>query len=99
MIDHILPPAAALRIYQVSYQNWAPPKLVAAMAPDRAAAIVAYGVPAGSECPKTVVIDVTDEFIALSSIAAAHARDLIAGRVEGVVIYDVEDGWAYEVFI
>lgn len=99
MIDHILPPTAALRIYQVSYEAWAPPTIVAAMAPDRAAAIAAYGLPVGSGSPKTVVIDVTDEFIALSSIAAAHARNLIAGRVEGVVAYDAEDGWAYDVFI
>lgn len=98
MLDHIPPPIAALRLYQVSYEAWMPPTIVAALAPDRAAAIAACGIPVRSGSSSTIVIDVTDEFIALSSIAAKHARDLIAGRVEGVVVYDVEDGWVYEVF-
>lgn len=98
MLDHIPPPIAALRLYQVSYEAWMPPTIVAALAPERAAAIAAYGIPVTSVSFSTVVIEVTDEFIALSSIAAEHTQDLIAGRVEGVVAYDVEDGWVYEVF-
>ncbi len=98
MLDHIPPPTAALRLYQVSYEAWSPPTIVAALAPDRAAAIASYSMPVGAGSPRTVVIDVTEEFIALSSTAAGHARDLIAGRVEGVVTYDAEDGWVYEAF-
>jgi hypothetical protein len=96
MLDHIPPLTAALRLYQVSYEAWTPPTIVAAMAPDRAAAIAAYGTPVESSSLETVVIDVTDEFLGLSPIAASHVQALISGRVEGVVNYDAEDGWAYD---
>jgi len=41
-------------------------------------------------------MDVTDEFMALSPIGASHVQSLISGKVEGVVSYDAEEGWAYE---
>lgn len=96
MLDRIPPPTVSLRLYQVSYESWTPPTIVAALAPERAAAIAAYGLPVGSGSSRTVVIDVTDEFIALSASAASHVQVLISGRVEGMVAYDPEDGWAYE---
>jgi hypothetical protein len=96
MLDNLPPPSASLRLYQVSYETWIPPVIVAATAPERAAAIATYGRPPKPGLPETIVIDVTDEFMALSPIAASHVQALISGRVEGVVSYDAEDGWAYE---
>jgi hypothetical protein len=96
MLDNLAPSSASLRLYQVSYETWIPPVIVAASAPERAAAIATYGRPPVPGSPGTIVIDVTDEFVALSSIAASHVRALISGKVEGVVSYDAEDGWAYD---
>ena len=96
MLDNLSPPSASLKLYQVSYETWIPPVIVAARAPDRAAAIATYGRPPVPGSPGAIVIDVTDEFVALSSIAASHVRALISGKVEGVVSYDAEDGWAYD---
>lgn len=62
-------------------------------------AVAAYGTPVGSGSQRVVVIDVMEEFMALSLIAAEHTRDPIAGMVEGVVVYDTEDGWVYEVLL
>jgi hypothetical protein len=96
MLDNLPPSPASLRLYQVSYETWIPPVIVAARAPERAAALATYGRPPVPDSPGTVVIDVTDEFVALSPIAASHVQALISGRVEGVVSYDAEDGWAYD---
>lgn len=96
MLDNLLPSSASLRLYQVSYDTCIPPVIVAARAPKRAAAIATYGRPPERGSPETIVIDVTDEFVALSPIAASHVQALISGRVEGVVSYDAEDGWAYD---
>lgn len=96
MLDNLPAPSASLRLYQVSFETWIPPVIVAARAPERAAAIATYGRPPEPGSPETVVIDVTDEFVALSTIAASHVQALISGRVEGVVAYDAEDGWAYD---
>jgi hypothetical protein len=97
MLDNLPPPTATLRLYQVSHERWMPPVIVAAMAPERAAAIATYGRTSKLGLPESiVVIDVTDEFVALSPIAALHVQALISDRVEGVVAYDAEDGWAYE---
>ena len=96
MLDNLSPPSASLKLYQVSYETWIPPVIVAARAPDRAAAIATYGRPPVPGSPGAIVIDVTDEFVALSPIAASHVQALISGRVEGVVSYDAEDGWAYD---
>ena len=98
MLDQVPPPTAMMRLYQVSYEAWAPPTIVAAMGPERALAIAAYGMPVEAGSQSVVVIDVTEEFMTLAPIAAVHTQDLIAGRVEGVVAYDSEDGWAYEAF-
>lgn len=96
MLDNVPPSSASLRLYQVSYETWIPPVIVAARAPERAAAIATYGRPPVPGSPETVVIDVTDEFVALSPMAASHVQTLISGRVEGVVSYDAGDGWAYD---
>lgn len=96
MLDKLPPPSASVRLYQVSYETWIPPVIVAATAPERAAAIATYGRLPAPGSPETSVIDVTDEFMALSPIAASHVQALILGRVEGVVSYDAEEGWAYE---
>lgn len=96
MLDNLPPSSASIRLYQVSYETWIPPVIVAARASERAAAIATYGRPPVPGSPGTIVIDVTDEFMALSPIAASHVRALISGRVEGVVSYDAEDGWAYD---
>lgn len=96
MLDKFTPPSAALRLYQVSYEVLTPPVIVAATAPARAAAIATYGRTPEPGSPQIIVIDVTDEFIALSPVAASHVRALLSGRVEGVVDYDDEEGWAYE---
>lgn len=96
MPDEFTRPSAALRLYQVSYEVLTAPVIVAALAPARAAAIATYGHTSDPDSPKIIVIDVTDEFMALSPVAASHVRALLSGRVEGVVDYDDEDGWAYE---
>jgi len=96
MLDNLPPPTATLGLYQVSHERWMPPVIVAAMGPERAAAIATYGRTSKLGLPESIVIDVTDEFVALSPIAASHVQALISGRVEGVVAYDAEDGWAYE---
>lgn len=96
MLDNLPPSFASLRLYQVSYETWIPPVIVAARAPQRAAAIATYGRLPVPGSPGTIVIDVTDEFVALSPIAASHVQALTSGRVEGVVSYDAEDGWAYD---
>lgn len=96
MLDNLPPPSASLKLYQVSYETWVPPVIVAAMSPERAAAIATYGRPPEPGSPHTIVIDVTDEFMALSPIGASHVQALISGKVEGVVSYDAEEGWAYE---
>lgn len=96
MLDKFPPPSAALRLFQVSYEVLTPPVIVAATAPARAAAIATYGRTPELDSPKIIVFDVTDEFMALSTVAASHVRALLSGRVEGVVDYDDEDGWAYE---
>ncbi|WP_234422687.1 hypothetical protein [Sphingomonas aurantiaca] len=70
MLDKLPPPSASLRLYQVSYETWIPPVIVAATAPERAAAIATYGRPPEPGLPETIVIDVTDEFMALSRICA-----------------------------
>jgi hypothetical protein len=96
VLDNLPPPSASLKLYEVSYDTWIPPVIVAARAPERAAALATYGRPPVPDSPGTVVIDVTDEFVALSPIAASHVQALISGRVEGVVSYDADDGWAYD---
>jgi hypothetical protein len=96
MLDNLPPPSASLRLYQVSYATWVPPVIVAAMSPERAAAIATYGRPPEPGSPQTIVIGVTDQFLALSPIAASHVQALISGKVEGMVSYDAEEGWAYE---
>lgn len=96
MLDNLPPSSASIRLYQVSYETWIPPVIVAARAPQRAAAIATYGRPLVPGSPGTIVIDVTDEFVALSPIAASHVQALTLGRVEGVVFYDAKDGWAYD---
>lgn len=96
MPDNLPPPSASLMLYQVSYETWMPPVIVAARTPERAAAIAIYGRPSERSSRETIVIDVTDEFVALSPIAASHVQALISGRVEGVVSYDADDGWAYD---
>lgn len=96
MLDKFTPHSSALRLYQVSYEVFTPPVIVAATAPARAAAIATYGRIPEPGLPKIIVFDVTDEFMALSPVAASHVRAQLLGRVEGVVDYDDEDGWAYE---
>lgn len=96
MLENSPPPSAPPRLYQVSYETWVPPVIVAAKSPERAAAIATYGRPPEPGSPQTIVMDVTDEFLALSPIAASHVQALISGKVEGVVSYDAEEGWAYE---
>ena len=96
MLDNLPPSSASLRLYQVSYETWIPPVIVAARASERAAAIATYGRRPVAGSPGTIVIDVTDEFVALSPIAASHVQALISGRVESVVSYDADDGWAYD---
>lgn len=86
---------ADIKLYQVHHQAWMPPVLVAARTSETAAEIAVHGLQQSSPFA-VIMMEVTDDFRALSATFKAQTDALIAGGVEGSVTYDEELGWTYD---